>query len=523
MTYITNDSRFIVTAHRSDLATLIPHARDIDFKGARWLVIPNGRDEAKLARNLGIAMPAPILTSYDWAGQKPWAIQRTTAALLTESPRAFVLSTMGTGKTRATLFAIDFLIAEAAAEGRRLRVLITAPLSTLTPVWEDELFRILPHRKRRVIYGDRAKRRRLLAEDPDVAVINHHGLDMMKAELCAWRPDIVVIDELAVFRNKGTVLWKAADTILNRSHPVAYAWGLTGSPTPNAPTDAWAQVKLLSPNRVPRTMTAFKDRTMRQVSNFKWIARPGANDIVHEAMQPSVRFVREDVAELPPTTYTDRQLKLEGQAAQAYKMLSDKCRMLSASGAITAVNEAVLQTKLLQVACGYIYTDAKVVHDLGATSRLRALDEIIAETDRKVIVFIPFIHALQGVYAHLTKQGIACEMVSGNVARGSRDRIFQAFQHDPSGPRVLIAHPQCMAHGLTLTAANTVIWYSPTTSLEIYEQANARITRPGQTSNTLIAHLSATNVERITYARLRQKGKMQGTLLALFHSQELDF
>ncbi len=523
--YITKDLRFIVTDYRPDLETLIPHSKRVDYQGRPMLIVPNGRDEARLARNLGVNLPSPILTSYRWAGQTPWDIQRTTSAMLTESPRAYVLSTMGTGKTRCVLWAIDFLMQEAAAEGRRFKVLIAAPLSTLTPVWETETFRVLPHRKTRVAYGDRAKRRRVLAEDADITIINHHGIDMLKHDLVAANFDCIVIDEFAVYRNRSTVMWKSADFLVNRGRagaPIPYAWGLTGSPTPNAPTDAWSQVRMLTPGRVPRSLTAFKDQTMRQMSAFKWIPRPNANDIVFAAMQPSVRFTREDVMELPETSFVDREVKLEGDAQRAYKMMFDKCRMLSTSGAITAVNEAVLQTKLLQVACGYIYTDAKVVHELPNAPRLNALEEIISETDRKVIVFVPYIHALQGIYAHLTKSGHVCEMVSGNTSRGNRDRIFREFQAS-GGARVLVAHPQCMAHGLTLTEANTIVWYSPTTSLEIYDQANARITRPGQTSKTLIAHLYATAVERLTYARLRQKSKMQGTLLQMFHSQELEF
>lgn len=516
MTFITADKAHIVTAWRPDLAQLIPHARALEHGGEKFLVVPNRRDEARVCRNLGVPMPAPILTTYDWAGQKPWEIQRTTAALLTESPRAFVLSTMGTGKTRAVLFAADYLL-----ELGVKRVLVAAPLSTLTPVWESELFGVLPRRRVRVLYGSREKRLKLLAEDADIYIINHHGLPMLRSQLIARGFDVVVLDELAVFRNRSTELWKAANAVVN-APSTKYAWGLTGSPTPNAPTDAWAQIRMLTPGRVSRTMADFKDRTMRQVSSFRWIARPDANETVYQAMQPSVRFTREDVMELPPTSYVDREVKLDADASKAYKMLYDKARLLTTSGqSVTAANEGILQSKLLQVACGYIYADDKTIYELPSSARLKALDEILAETDRKVIVFVPFIHALNGVHRHLAKHHTV-EAVHGGTARAARDKIFRDFQN-AEHPRVLLAHPQCMAHGLTLTSANTIVWYSPTTSLEIYEQANARITRPGQTSKTLIAHLYGTTVERLTYARLRTKSKMQNLLLTMFHQQELEF
>jgi SNF2 family DNA or RNA helicase len=125
------------------------------------------------------------------------------------------------------------------------------------------------------------------------------------------------------------------------------------------------------------------------------------------------------------------------------------------------------------------------------------------------------------VFELLTKEGFDCAMVYGDTPKGARDRIFSNFQTKQT-PRVLVAHPQCMAHGLTLTAANTIIWYTATNNPEHYEQANGRIVRPGQTSKTLIVHMSGTLVERVSFKRLESRGKMQGMLLDLFHQQELE-
>lgn len=524
MTFVTSDGSRVAVPFRADLATLIPHARALEHQGEKLLVIPNGHEEAKLARNLGIPVPSPILTRYDWrravTRREPWEVQRITAALLVESPRAYVLSTMGTGKTRAALFAADYLL----ASGRAKRVLISAPLSTLTPVWEGEIFATMPDRRVRVLYGSRDKRLKLLAEDAEIYIVNHHGVKLLKRDLAARGFDVVVIDELAVLRNKGTDLWKAHEAAVAGAK---WAWGMTGSPTPNAPTDAWAQIRLLTPGRTTRTLAGFRDQTMRKVSTFRWIACGDANDTVHRQMQPSVRFTRDDIMELPPTSYVNREVKLEGDAARAYKLLFDKMRMVTQDGkSITAANEGVLQSKLLQVACGYLYTDAKngekTIYELPNAPRLHALEEVIAETDRKIIIFVPFVHALEGIARHLRSKKHDVELIHGGVSRGRRDVIFKGFQYGTS-PRLIVAHPGCMSHGLTLTAANTIIWYAPTASLETYEQANARIVRPGQTSKTLIAHLYGTTVERATYARLRARGKMQGLLLALFSQQSLEF
>jgi SNF2 family DNA or RNA helicase len=521
-TYITHSGEHVITPWRFDLATLIPHAREITHAGERLLVLPNKPEEAKLARNLGVPIPSPILTKFDWCNSTPWAIQRTTAALLAESQRAYVLSTMGTGKTRSVLYATEWLM----RQGTVRRVLIASPLSTLTPVWERELFDVLPRRRVRVLHGDRKKRLKLLAEDAEYYIINHHGLPLIEAELIKRDFDLVVLDELAmVFRNKSTDIWKATDRILNpKGVAPRRAWGLTGSPTPNAPTDAWAQIRLLTPDRVARTMGQFQDQTMRKVSDFRWIPRPDANQIVHSAMQPSVRFTLDQVMELPTVVNMTRQVKLGAESAKAYKMLFDKMRHVTQCGqSITAVNEGVLQNKLLQVACGYIYSDKKTVYELPGDERKEALLEIVQEHGRRFIVFVPYVHALNGVAVYLKKKGFDIGVVHGATARGSRDKIFSDFQNPMASIDGIVAHPQTMAHGLTLTEGSAIIWYAPTQSLEIYEQANARIVRPGQKHKCLIAHLAGTAVEKATYARLQSKAKMQGLLLAMFKQQELDY
>jgi SNF2 family DNA or RNA helicase len=518
--YLARGGAYVVTPWRADLAATIPHAKELTWQGERKLLIPNRIEEAKVARNLGVQMPPPILTNYDWLKSKPWDIQRTTAALLVESPRCYVLNSMGTGKSRSVLFAADWLMRHLP---RVKRMLICAPLSTLTPVWEREAFQLMLGRQLRVLHGSREERLRLLAEDAEIYVINHHGVKIIQSALIQKAFDIVVVDELAVFRRRTTELWKAVNGVINPAigpRP-KWVWGLTGSPTPNAPTDAWAQVKLLTPNNTTRTFMAFREQVMTKVSVFRWVPRQGANELVQSIMTPSVRFTRDDVMELPETMYVDRKVTLDPLALKAYRLLEKKARMLTEKGAIDAVNEGILQSKLLQVACGYIYTNSKGVYELPAKGRLDALDEVVDETDRKLLVMVPYLHALNGVVAHLSKHHqVAC--VHGGTSRLARDRIFSDFQTKAS-PRIIIAHPQTLAHGLTLTEANVIVWYAPTQSLEIYEQANARITRPGQTSKTLIVHLTGTAVESATYARLKSKAKMQGCLLNLFAEQKITF
>lgn len=517
-TFITANGAHVVVPWHAGLAGAVPHAREFKYQDARMLLLPNAADEARVARNLGIAIPPPILSRYDWCGSEPWNIQRVTAALLSESPRAYVLNELGTGKTRAVLFAADYLLRTRQAR----RMLVVCPLSTLTPVWEREIFQLMLKYKVRVLYGSREKRLKLLGEGSSVCITNHHGLAVLGNHAVTAGFDIVVLDELAVYRNKQTDLWQAAHAVVN-APTVKFAWGLTGSPTPNAPTDAWAQVRMLTPARTTRTFTQFRDQTMQRVSSFRWVPRPDANQMVQAAMSPSVRYTRNDVMELPDCSYVDRAVLLDADASKAYQIMFRKARLLMQTGeSVTALNEGIVQSKLLQISCGFLYTDKKTVYALPTKGRLDALDEVLAETERKVIVLVPFLHALTGVATHLRAKGHDIAVVHGGTARGARDKIFTSFQVGPS-PRLILAHPQTLAHGLTLTEANTIIWYSPTVSQDVYSQANARINRPGQLHKTLIVHMIGTAVERATYARLRAKARMEGCLLDLFRQQEVKF
>jgi len=128
---------------------------------------------------------------------------------------------------------------------------------------------------------------------------------------------------------------------------------------------------------------------------------------------------------------------------------------------------------------------------------------------------VPFTHALKGVHDRLLKDGVDVAMVDGSTAKTERDRVFNLFQNTGKF-KVIAAHPGCMAHGLTLTAADTIVWFGPTTSNETFEQANARIRRVGQKHKQLVLMLQATNAERKMWARLRSKQRIQDNLLELF-------
>jgi len=503
----------IVIPYRQDVHTILPTALPFDHNGKEYLKITYGVDEVRLLNNMGIETPAPILNKYNWPGMIPFDSQRETAALLTTSKRAYVLSSMGVGKTRAALFSYDFL----RSQGVVSNCLVVAPLSTLAPVWEGETFETFHHLSVGVLHGTRAKRLSVLGEDHHIYVINHDGITTIQKELLAKKFDCIVIDELAVYRNRRTNRWKALRPIVQNAK---YAWGLTGAPTPNGPTDAYGQVKLLTPERMRMSFRAFQQQTMRQITQFKWVPREEANDIVHEAMQPSVRFSLEDCHDLPPITVSSRDVTLSPRQKKAYKQLMNEYAMESKkAGVITVVNEASRINKLIQVGAGFAYTKDGKGEYLDARNRLKTTLDLVSEAEGKVIVFACYKWAVAMLERVLNHVGSPLA-ITGATPKGERDKSIALFRGSESH-RILVAHPGCMAHGINLQCASTIIWYTPTHSLETYMQANARITRPGQKQHMNIIHLTGTPIERRIFKKLARNEKIMGVLLSLFKDQKL--
>jgi len=503
----------------SRVTTVIPTAIEVDHKGQRLVAVPHRPDETRVLRNLGFDVPDPMPMHYDFpkvsGKHEPFEAQRETASFLSMHSRAFCLNGMGTGKTNSALWAYDYMRRTKIVK----KVLVVCPLSTMERTWADSVFNTFPHLDAVVLHGTREKRLKLLKQDVHIYIINIDGISTIKNEL-AKRPDIdlIVIDELALARNQSTDRWKHLNEICNKQS-VRRVWGMTGSPTPNAPTDAWAQCKLITPdnNSLPKYFGAFRDRVMRQLTQFKWAARPEANDIIYQMMQPAIRFSLDDCTDLPEQMFITREVELTPEQKKAYFDMLGKLATEYAGGQILAVNEAVKANKLIQICCGVAYgTDGSEIV-IPSKPRIDVLKEIIEESEGKVIVFVPLTGALESVADELRKDW-SVEIVHGGTSKSERDQIFSNFQRG-FDPRVLVANAATMSHGLTLTAATTIVWYAPVHSNEIYEQACARVRRPGQTKTTVIVHIAGSDVERRVYKRLQDKQSMQGLLLDMMKEQ----
>ena len=510
---VSKPNKALVVPRTVGMERLFPDARPLN---ERQLVLKHGLAEYMLLRRLGFAVPNPINCYYDWAGGNPYHVQRVTCSLLTASPRAYVLNDMGTGKTRATLWAWDFL----RTKGHAGKLLVVAKRSTLSLVWAHECRDVLPHRTLQVLYGSKKKRlERLNDPDAEIFIINHDGMKVIQEDLNKRTDiDVLILDELATYRNMNA----RSKAMVKFSERMKFVWGLTGSPMPNEPTDVWMQCKIITPHTVPRYRSHARDMLMIKRNEFHWDPKPDATDRAYSWMQPAVRFALDDVVELPElvTRYVD--VALSAQQTKGYNDVKNLFMTTFQGQEVNAMNAAGAVNKLLQISGGYVYSSANGVKStimLDATPRIEALIDLIQSASRKVLVFCPFRHMVMGLSKIMsdpkTDEYVEHGVIHGDVPDGQRNKIFDAFQNTGMY-KAIIAHPGCMAHGLTLTAADTIIWYCPIPNYETYEQANARIRRIGQRHRQQIFHLQGSPVERRIYSLLQKKAAVQDMLLTLF-------
>lgn len=512
------DTLVYETPHRDRLLQVVPEARPLN---GNYAAVPVNLHNLQLLRWLGYPV-VPPMAAYDWPIARPWRArehQKLMANFMVLNPRCFNLSDMGTMKTLAALWAADFVM----QQNPGFRCLIVAPLSTLQRVWSDAIFQNFLGRRTSVVLHGSADRRRALLDTPhDFYIINYDGLGVgapgdtqkqprgLYADLLA-RTDIriALVDEASAYKDATTKRHRIARQLLM---PRDYLWMMTGTPTPNGPIDAFGQAKLVN-NAYGEKFTRYKERILYRVTQFKWLPRAGAEAEARKLLTPAIRFAIEDCVDLPPCTTQLRDVEFSPEQEKAYKEMSRDLRLRVSGGeTITAVNEAVLRWKLIQISCGAIYGPDHEVHKVDAEPRIRALREVIEQTREKVIVFAPLTSVVKLLYKELKEY--TREVVNGEVPHKARSEIFRAFQEDER-PRLLIADPGTMAHGLTLTAASTIVWYAPTDKTEIYLQAVKRIDRPGQTKATTIVQLASTPVEREIFRRMEHNESLQGVILRM--------
>lgn len=463
-----------------------------NFVAVRW-----GLKESQTLASLGFDAPSPMLRDYKWTGKHtPFEHQKTTASFLSLRKRAFCFNEQGTGKTASVIWTADYLMKRGVVK----RVLVLCPLSIMKSAWQKDLFTFAMHRSCSVAHGTSAQRRKIINAGAEFVVINFDGLAVVADEIMDGGFDLIVVDEANAYKNAQTNRWKVFNKILKATDP--RLWMLTGTPAAQSPVDAYGLAKMVNPEGCPRSFTDFRAAVLTKVTNFKWVPKPNSPAYVHNILQPAIRFEKKDCLDLPEVTHIDREAPLTAQQAKYYKQLKTEMLLEADGEEVSAVNAATKINKLLQISGGAVYTDTGEVLEFDVSNRLSAVLEVIEEASNKVLVFVPFTHTIALLKERLEQEGINCGVINGSVSVNKRSELVDQFQEKKT-PHVLIIQPQAASHGLTLTAADTIIWYAPVTSVETYLQANARINRPGQKNAMTIVHICGSDVEAKLYTMLQ--------------------
>ena len=507
MEIIENKALMLKVRDPEKVTAVIPKSRAV---GAHNVLVHWGLDEAQVLKNLKIKnVPSPILKNYQWTGlHKPFDHQKTTSSFLTLHKRAFCLNEQGTGKTGSVIWAADYLM----RQSRIKRVLVICPLSIMDSAWRADLFKFAMHRSVDIAHGSAEKRKAVIESQAEFVIINFDGVEVVADAIEKANFDLIVVDEANAYKNAQTNRWKILNGLIKAD---TWLWMMTGTPAAQSPVDAYGLAKLVNPIGVPKFFGSFKDMVMYKITQFRWVPKPTALETVFNALQPAIRFTKDECLDLPEMTYVTREVTLTKQQQKFYTLMKNRMVMEAAGEEITAVNAAVNLSKLLQISCGAVYSDTKEVVEFDIKNRYAVLKEVIDEANNKVLVFVPFKHAIDLITAKLLEDGITAEVIRGDVPVNRRTDIFKRFQETPN-PRVLVIQPQSAAHGVTLTAADTVVWWGPTSSLETYAQANARVHRAGQRHPSVVIRLIGSNAEKHVYRMLDTKNDVHTKIVDLY-------
>jgi SNF2 family DNA or RNA helicase len=457
-------------------------------------------------------IPSPMLREYAWPGiYTPFEHQKDTASFLSLRQRAFCFNEAGTGKTSAAIWAADYLM----NKGYIKRVLVVCPLSIMQSAWQADIFKAAMHRSSGVAHGSKSRRDKIIKGDYDFVIINYEGITVMWNEVNAAGFDLIIVDEANAYKDASTQRWKKLAKLIT---PTTWLWMMTGTPASQSPEDAFGLARLVSPSRVPKFATAWRDKVMYNRSRFRWEPKLTAKQDVFTALQPAIRYNKADCVDLPSVVYQTRTIPMTPQAEKYYKQLKSQMMIEAAGETVSAVNAAASLQKLLQVAGGAVYTDKKDVIEFDISPRLNALKEVLDETVHKVIVFVPYRHTIEVVQRYLVDKGFSSEIINGDVTVTERTRIFKHFQ-ETEKPRVLVIQPQAASHGVTLTAADTIVFWSPVLSVETYMQCVARIDRVGQVNKMTVVNLQGSDIERKAYSRLQSKIDSHQSLIDLYNEE----
>lgn len=438
--------------------------------------------------------------------------QAESIQLFSTIPTGLDASDPGTGKTRTAI--------EVFAERRRAgggAALIIAPRSLLQSAWADDFAKFAPDMKTTIAHAH--NREKTFMRKADVYITNTDA-----AKWLALKPpgffkifDTIVIDEISAFKHHTSQRSKAMNKIKKY---FKHRYGLTGTPNSNSICDVWHPMFLLDDGkRLGKSFFHFRAQVCKpeqvgpQPNMIKWIDKAGAEEAVSLLMKDvTIRHKFEECIDIPENHLYDVKYHLTPAQYIAYKKMEKDAIAALSTGTIDAVNAAAVTTKLLQISSGAVYDVAGKSHTVD-TGRYELVADLI-EQRKHCVVFFLWDHQKQHLMHEFGTRGITYVVLDGRSTDTERIDAVRLFQQ--GFYKVMLAHPQSAAHGLTLTKGTSTIWSSPTYNLEHWVQGNRRIYRAGQTERTeTVMVLAPGTIEEHVYKVLLTKNTKQLDLLSL--------
>ncbi len=439
----------------------------------------------------------------------PYKYQQYATNHIIDNPASALFLDMGLGKTVSTLTAIDDLM----LLGDINKTLVIAPLRVAEDTWSTEVEKWdhLKHLRISKVLGKEKDRIAALNQEADIYVINRENVEWLVNKCFNnWVFDMLVIDELSSFKSPKAQRFKALKKVRPFFKRVV---GLTGTPTPNSLIDLWPQVYLLDGGkRLGKTITSYRQQyfTPGQMNGhivYNYNLKPGADETIHSRISDiCISMLAKDYLDLPERIDNKIEIKLSESTKKKYKQLEKDLVIELGENDITAANAAVLTNKLLQMANGAIYSEDKSVVEIH-DEKLKALLEVIeAANGKPVLVFYSFQHDYDRITKFLNKKGYKPKKLndSSDIKSWNEGKI-----------NILLLHPASAGHGLNLQyGGSTIVWFGLPWSLELYQQANARLHRQGQKEVVVINHLIAKGtVDEDVMKALSNKEVNQNVLL----------
>ena len=458
---------------------------------------------------------------------QPMQHQQIAIDFCLKHPRAGLLMGMGLGKTSVSL-SVFMEYKDNRFTARR--ALVIAPKNVAQNVWAQECLKWDHTKDLRcsIILGTEKQRKEALAADADLYIINRENVVWLMEQLhgSLERFDMVILDELSSFKSTSAKRWKALKKPIQS---VRYVLGLTGTPAPNGYLDLWPQMFLLDGGEcLGKRIGDYRARYFTMGAHkghivYEWRLRIGAQDAINRKLRElCISMSPEDWLKLPPVIYNTVYVSMDMAGKKSYdKFQKDKVIPLlktrsgirqldpnsekdleKMTSAIQADTAAVVTGKLLQMANGAVYDDNGTVvpiHDV----KLDALEEIVEANDgNNLLVFYSYQHDLDRIAARFPNARVFGG--PGDVDDWNAGRI-----------PMLLCHPASCGHGLNLQqGGHIIVWFGLTWSLELYQQANARLPRPGQKESVIVMHLICRDtVEEKVLSALQEKDTSQGALL----------